>query len=80
MNIPECARVLTAVIRYDLRLHADGAPLKDYLVPMPWGDPGLGKTDIAETVAESLGLELVYAELATRDPADLGGITSDLLT
>lgn len=25
-------------------------------------------------VAESLGLELVYADLVTRDPADLGGM------
>jgi hypothetical protein len=48
--------------------------LKDYIVPMAWGDPGLGKTDIAEAVAADLGWDLVYADLATRDPAELGGI------
>jgi hypothetical protein len=41
---------------------------------MVWGDPGLGKSDIAGTVADNLGLELIYADLVTRDPADLGGM------
>jgi hypothetical protein len=74
MNIPEFATVLTAIIRHNLQLYGDSAPLKDYLVPMAWGDPGLGKTDIAEAVAENLQLDLIYADLVTRDPADLGGM------
>jgi hypothetical protein len=74
MNIPEFATVLTAVMRHNMRLHDEGASLKDYLVPMAWGDPGLGKSDIAEAVADDLGWEMVYADLATRDPADLGGM------
>src|SRR5260370_522819 len=41
---------------------------------MAWGDPGLGKSDIAEAVAQDLGLDLIYADLATRDPAELAGI------
>jgi hypothetical protein len=74
MNIPEFATVLTAVMRHNMRLHDEGASMKDYLVPMAWGDPGLGKSDIAEAVADDLGWEMVYADLATRDPADLGGM------
>ena len=74
MNIPEFAAVLTAVMRHNMRLHDEGASIKDYLVPMAWGDPGLGKSDIAEAVADDLGWEMVYADLATRDPADLGGM------
>jgi len=74
MNIPEFATVLTAVMRHNMRLHDEGASIKDYLVPMAWGDPGLGKSDIAEAVADDLGWEMVYADLATRDPADLGGM------
>jgi hypothetical protein len=74
MNIPEFATVLRAVMRHNMRLHDEGASIKDYLVPMAWGDPGLGKSDIAEAVADDLGWELVYADLATRDPADLGGM------
>ena len=73
MNIPEFATVLTAVMRHNMRLHDEGASIKYYLVPMAWGDPGLGKSDIAEAVADDLGWEMVYADLATRDPADLGG-------
>ena len=74
MNIPEFATVLRAVMRHNMRLHDEGAPMKDYLVPMAWGDPGLGKSDIAEAVADDLGWRMVYADLATRDPADLGGM------
>jgi hypothetical protein len=74
MNIPEFATVLTAVMRHNMRLHDEGASLKDYLVPMAWGDPGLGKSDIAEAVTDDLGWEMVYADLATRDPTDLGGM------
>jgi hypothetical protein len=74
MNIPEFATVLTAILTHNQNLHRAGAPLKDYLVPMAWGDPGLGKTDIAEIVASDLGWDLVYADLATRDPAELGGM------
>ena len=74
MNIPEFATVLTAVMRHNMRLHDEGASIKDYLVPMAWGDPGLGKSDIAEAVADDLGWKMVYADLATRDPADLGGM------
>ena len=74
MNIPEFANVLTAVLRHNRRLYDDGALVKDYLVPMAWGDPGLGKSDIAELVAGDLGWDLVYADLATRDPAELAGM------
>jgi hypothetical protein len=55
MNIPEFATVLRAVMRHNMRLHDEGASIKDYLVPMAWGDPGLGKSDIAEAVADDLG-------------------------
>jgi hypothetical protein len=40
MNIPEFATVLRAVMRHNMRLHDEGASIKDYLVPMAWGDPG----------------------------------------
>jgi hypothetical protein len=50
MNIPELATVLTAVIQHDFRLCDEGATSKDYLVPKAWGDPCLGKSDVAETV------------------------------
>ena len=74
MNIPDFAAVLTAMMRHNTRLRDAGASLKDYLVPMAWGDPGLGKTDVAEAVAADLGWEMVYADLVTRDPAELGGM------
>jgi hypothetical protein len=75
MNIPAFATVVTAVMRYNRRLYDTGVAVKDYLVPMAWGDPGLGKTDICEAVIADLGWDgLVYADLATRDPAELAGI------
>jgi hypothetical protein len=74
MNIPDFAKTLEAIIRQNQQLLSQGGNVKDYLVPMGWGDPGLGKTDIAEAVAGDLGLDLIYADLATRDPAELGGM------
>ncbi len=71
---PEFATVLTAIIQHNSKLHEEGASPKDYLVPMAWGDPGLGKSDITEAVTADLGLDLIYADLVTRDPADLGGM------
>ena len=74
MNIQDFATTLTAVIRHNRTLPSTGWSVKDYLVPMAWGDPGVGKSDIAEAVAEDCGLDLIYADLATRDPAELAGI------
>src|SRR5260370_33668801 len=74
MNIQDFATVLAAIIRHNRKLLDAGSAIKDYLVPMAWGDPGLGKSDIAEAVAADLGLDLIYADLATRDPAELAGI------
>jgi hypothetical protein len=74
MNIPQFATVLAEILRYNQTLLADGGRIKDCLIPMAWGDPGLGKTEIAETVAETMGLGLIYADLATRDPAELAGM------
>ena len=74
MNIQDFATTLTAVIRHNRALLSTGWSVKDYLVPMAWGDPGVGKSDIAEAVAEDCGLDLIYADLATRDPAELAGI------
>ena len=74
MNITEFGAVLTSILQHNQNLLKAGAAVKNYLVPMGWGDPGLGKSDIAEAVAGELGLDLIYADLATRDPAELAGI------
>ena len=89
MNIPNFAQVLSAIIHQNIRIAQDGSTPRDYLVPMAWGDPGLGKTEIVESVADDLGdlgrdllpasdndfgWQVVYADLQTRDPADLGGL------
>jgi replication-associated recombination protein RarA len=60
MNITNFATVLEAIIQHNQKLLNKGCAVKDYLVPMAWGDPGLGKSDIAEATAHDLGLELIY--------------------
>ena len=55
MNIPEFARVVGAVIHHNIAVARDGGAPRDYLVPMAWGDPGLGKTEIIESVTGELG-------------------------
>lgn len=88
MNINQAMAVTAAIIRKNVELARGGRPPKEYLVPMLRSDPGLGKTDIIEAVAKSLGdlghdlpladrsdgWGLEYADLHTRDPADLGGM------
>src|SRR6266702_3107825 len=74
MNIPEFGTVLREIVQYNYGLRAQSAAVDKYLIPMAWGDPGLGKTEITEAVAQELGLTLAYADLATRDPAELGGM------
>jgi len=89
MNIPDFAKVLSAIIHHNVDIARNSGTPRDYLVPMAWGDPGLGKTEIHETVAKELGdlgrdlidptddtgrWELVYADMQTRDPADLAGM------
>jgi hypothetical protein len=74
MNIIDFKTVLASVMRSNERVVAGGGAVKDLIVPMVWGDPGLGKTDIAAATAENLGWGLVYADLATRDPAELAGL------
>jgi MoxR-like ATPase len=89
MNIPNFARVLDAILRQNVAMAQSGGQPRDYLVPMAWGDPGLGKTEIVESVAAGLGdlgrdlvpasdedsgWRVIFADLQTRDPADLGGL------
>ena len=74
MNLGDFATVLTAILRHDEALVDAGGRHTELIVPMAWGDPGVGKTEIVEAVAGELGYGLVYADLATRDPAELGGL------
>ena len=46
MNIPDFGTVLRGIIQHNRDLRADGASVEQYLIPMAWGDPGLGKTEI----------------------------------
>ena len=55
MNIAKFAQVLAAIIRHNMAIAANGGLPRDYLVPIAWGDPGLGKTEIVEAVADDLG-------------------------
>src|SRR5664279_2300145 len=48
MNIQDFATTLAAVIRHNRTLLSTGWSVKDYLVPMAWGDPGLGNVALAE--------------------------------
>ena len=74
MNIPDFGTVLKETIHHNQGLAGAGSSADRFLIPMAWGDPGLGKTEITEQVAADLGLDLIYADLATRDPAELAGI------
>lgn len=73
MNIHELKDVLLALVRHN-GSPANGGGSEERIVPMIWGDPGLGKTETVEALAAELGWPLVQADLQTRDPAELGGM------
>ena len=88
MNIPKFAQVLAAILRHNVAIAVSGGLPREHLVPIAWSDPGLGKTEIVEAVAEDLGdlsrelldddadggWTVAYADLQTRDRAELGGL------
>lgn len=46
------------------------------LVPMIWGSPGIGKSDIVKAIAQKYRLKLIDLRLAQCDPTDLCGFPS----
>ena len=51
MNIEDFTTVLTAIMRHNASSERAGRALTELIVPMAWGDPGIGKTEMVETVA-----------------------------
>lgn len=47
--------------------------LKSGLVPMMFGSPGLGKSDIVRSIAKSAGLKVIDLRLSQCDPCDMNG-------
>jgi hypothetical protein len=48
--------------------------LRSKLVPMLWGDPGIGKSYFYKMIADHFNLELIDIRLLTYDPTDLNGL------
>jgi MoxR-like ATPase len=46
---------------------------KPFLV---WGAPGVGKTQIIETLAEELGIQIIVITLSVKEPTDIAGVPS----
>ncbi len=69
MNIEDFTTVLTAIMQHNASSVRAARPLTELIVPMAWGDPGIGKTEMVEMVARDLGWSMIHADLATRDPA-----------
>lgn len=45
--------------------------VKQGLVPMLAGSPGIGKSDIVKSIAKDLNLKVIDHRLSTSDPTDL---------
>lgn len=66
---------LTNLIRSSIRVNQKNARLGKSRRPMMiWGAPGIGKSQIVNTVARELGMEVVDIRLSQTDPTDLRGI------
>lgn len=65
---------MEAMIRYMLsEVDATGNP-KPMGTPFIWGAPGIGKTGLTNSIAESMGARMVAIHLPQYDPTDLSGI------
>ena len=48
--------------------------MKNRVVPFVWGNQGIGKTQVHRQIADALGVEIIYLNLATQEVGDLVGL------
>ncbi len=69
------AAQLERLLRAQLDVLHETPSLAKALPPlMVWGPPGVGKSSIMRTVAESLGIGFIDVRLAQREPVDIRGL------
>ena len=69
------AAQLERLLRAQLDMIRDAPAQAKFLPPlMVWGPPGVGKSSIMRTVAESRGIGFIDVRLAQREPVDIRGL------
>lgn len=74
MRLSNAGTIISAAIKHNIALAEAGkARDSEYVVPMLWGAPGLGKTTKVQDETDALGIDLKVWILAQYDAGELGG-------
>jgi hypothetical protein len=74
MRLSTARKIISSAIKHNIALAESGtARNSQYVTPMLWGAPGLGKTTIIEDETAALGINLATWILAQYDAGELGG-------
>lgn len=74
MRLSNARKIISSAIKHNIALAESGtARHSEYVVPMLWGAPGLGKTTAVEDDCKELGIDLKVWILAQSDAGELAG-------
>lgn len=74
MRLSNAIEIISSAIKHNIALAESGtARDSEYVVPMMWGAPGLGKTTAVNDECKKLGIEISTVILAQYDAGELGG-------
>ena len=74
MRLSSAINIISSAIKHNIALAESGtARNSEYVTPMLWGAPGLGKTTAVEDETKTLGCDIRTWILAQHDAGELGG-------
>jgi len=75
MRLTDAHQIISSAIKHNIELSAREEKARDaeYVIPMLWGPPGVGKTTLINDLAVELGIERHTVILAQYDAGELGG-------
>lgn len=74
MRLSNARTIISSAIKHNIELAESGnARNSEYVTPMLWGAPGLGKTTMVEDETKTLGCDIRTWILAQYDAGELGG-------
>lgn len=73
MKISDAKILLGTILRHNIDAHLNGVSHRQFIIPYFVGDPGVGKTAIANQVAEEEEVPLFTTIVAQYDAGEMGG-------
>jgi len=73
MKPSEVTKLIEEVIKHNIQMYAAGKHHRDYIVPMIWGPPGVGKTTMPRNIAADLEIPCRTTIVAQYDAGEFAG-------